>query len=233
MNDLVIHAASFMDQEGHGSDRTGPLPWPPAVAEALRRGEIEALRWSMLFDSEPNRFGRMDLLSRLGLMAVELLDAGLQGMQSEERDNVGVCVETRSGCVATDLRFLQMPLASRFAYTLPSSVLGEICIRYRLRGPVMCLLTSPRQEGSLETALGWLNRGEAHRGLCVSCDLLDKGVSPSMLSDQNAPKGWQACAVLIGRRSGASREQPLRLNSLPWLARALCAPCNSNSGQGA
>jgi len=231
VNEFVIHAASFIDAEGFGNDRTGRRPWPAAGAEALQRGDLEALRWSSLFNSETARFGRMDLLSRLGLMAVELLDAGFETMEPARRDTVGVCVETRSGCTATDLRFLQMPLASGFAYTLPSTVLGEICIRYRFRGPVLCLLPVPGQGGALEAALGWLKRGEAGACVCVACDQLDKKIAASALSPDDLPSGgWQGCAVLLGPRTSGSRELPWRSDALPRLARSFCSPGNPTAG---
>jgi 3-oxoacyl-(acyl-carrier-protein) synthase len=222
MNPFAVLAASFIGGEGFGNDRTRLRPWPETVAGALQRGELEALSWSTLFRSETSRFGRMDLLSRLGLMAVELLDAGFETLEPARRDAVGVCVETCSGCTATDAQFLQTPLAGIFAYTLPSTVLGEICIRHRFRGPILCLLPVSGQGGSLEAAMGWLNRGEADACVCVACDLMDKKFAASALSPHDAPGGgWQSCAVLIGRRTGASREHPWRPDSLPRLARSL------------
>ena len=224
MNDVVIQAASFIDAAGFGNDRTGRRPWLAPVAEALERGELESLRWGSLFNSETARFGRMDFLSRLGLMAVELLDAGFEKLDPAGRDTVGVCVETRSGCAATDVRFLEMPLASTFAYTLPSTVVGEICIRHRFRGPVMCLLPVAGGTGALAVGLGWLQRGEAGACVCVACDQLDKKVAASGVSPDDIPAGgWQGCAVLLGRRTGAIRERPWRWETLPELARLLCA----------
>ena len=234
MNDFAILATSFIGADGYGNDQTGRRPWPTPVAEELQDGNLEALRWSTLFSSETSRFGRMDPLSRLGLMAVELLNAGIETMEPAKRDALGVCVETRSGCTVTDMRFLQMPLASTFAYTLPSTVVGEICIRYRFRGPVMCLLPVSGQGDALETALGWLNRGEADTCVCVACDVVDKRIAASMLSPDDTPTGgWQGCAVLIGRRAGASREYPCRLDSLPRLARSLCALTKSTPNPAA
>ena len=224
MNDFVILAASFMGIEGYGNDLTGMRSWPTSVADALERGELESLHWSMLFKTETSRFGRMDLLSRLGLMAVELLDANFEAMDSTQLDEIGVCVETNSGCIVTDARFLQMPMASTFAYTLSSTVVGEICIRHRFRGPVMCLLPVPGQSGSLETAMGWLNRSEACACVCVACNLPDKKFAPSMLSSNDMPfGGWQSCAVLMGRRTGKNREHSCGLDSLTRLARSVGA----------
>ena len=48
MSDFVIRAASFIGMEGHGNDCTGFRPWPAPVADALQRGELEALRWGTL-----------------------------------------------------------------------------------------------------------------------------------------------------------------------------------------
>jgi hypothetical protein len=223
MKDLAILAASFIDPKGYGNDLTGLRPWPAPVANALQRGELEALRWNTLFGSEGSRFGRMDVLSRLGLMAVELLNVDFEAMEPARRDAVGVCAETRSGCTVTDARFLQTPLASTFAYTLPSTVLGEICIRHRLRGPVMCALPVAGQGGCLETALGWLEGGEATACVCVGCDHLDKRIAAPALWPHDAPAGgWQGCATLIGWRTGAAREYPLRADSLSRLVRWLC-----------
>jgi hypothetical protein len=155
-------------------------------------------------------------------MAVELLDAGFEALEPAQRDAVGVCVETCSGCIAADAQFLQTPMAGTFAYTLPSTVLGEICIRHRFRGPVLCLLPVSGRGGWLEAALGWLNRGEADACVCVACDLMDKKFAASITSPHDAPGGgWQSCAILIGRRTGAGREHPLRPESLPRLARSL------------
>lgn len=233
MNHTVVLAASFIGAEGYGNDRTGLRTWPAPLDESLQRGELDALHWSALFSSETSRFGRMDMVSRLGLMAVELLDASFDGMEPARRDEVGVCLETHAGSLATDLRFLQMPLASTFAYTLPSTVVGEICIRHRFRGPVLCLLPVPGHTGSLEVAVGWLNRGEADTCVCVACEVLDKRIATPVFSPHDAPtSGWQACAVWLGRSVGAVREHSLHLGSLSGLARSLCAPGQNASEPG-
>jgi 3-oxoacyl-(acyl-carrier-protein) synthase len=223
MNPFTVLAASYLGPEGYGNDRTGLFPWPGPLADALRQGEWEALRWSSLFTSETSRFGRMDFLSRLGLMAVELLDAGFASLAPAQRDRVGVCAESRSGSVATDVRFLQMPLASTFAYTIPSTVVGEICIRHRFRGPVMCLLPGPGQGGSLEMAQGWLARGEADACLCVGCDHLDKEVAPWLpLPHHLSSGGWMGCAALVGKRPAHGRECRWPPDPLETVARSLC-----------
>jgi len=85
----------------------GLRPWPAPLDAAFQQGDLAELHWSLLFASDPARFARMDLMSRLGLMAVELLDAGLESLPVDRRDRIGICLETCAGSLATDLRFLQ------------------------------------------------------------------------------------------------------------------------------
>jgi hypothetical protein len=224
MKELAILAASFISPEGYGNDLTGLTPWSGPLAEAIETEGLKALHWKTLFRSEQARFGRMDLVSRLGIMAVELLDARLESLAAEERDEMGICVETRTGCIATDLAFLEMPLASTFAYTLPSTVIGEICIRHRFRGPVACVMPLPGRDGALETVRGWLARDEARLGIGIACDVADKKIAPDLWPLQDAMVGsWESSAVLIGWRTGASREHLWQPDSLSRVARSLCA----------
>lgn len=141
LSELAVLAASYVGPEGHGNDLTGLRPWPSELAGPFQRGDLDALHWSLLFSGDATRFGRMDLMCRLGLIAAELLDAGFETRAPGERERIGVCVETRVGSLVTDLQFLQTPRPSLFTYTLPSTVMGEVCIRHRLQGPVLCLLS--------------------------------------------------------------------------------------------
>jgi 3-oxoacyl-(acyl-carrier-protein) synthase len=219
----VVLAASCLGPAGHGNDLTGLRPWPAPLIGAFQQGDLAELHWTLAFASDPGRFSRMDLMSRLGLMAVELLAAGLDGPAPERRDQIGVCVETCAGSLATDLRFLQTPRASIFAYTLPSTVIGEICIRYHLRGPVLCLVTPPGPEqSSLVEAVHWLDQGDAEACLCVGSEAVERE-SAHLLPEGCRQSQWQACAVLLGRAAGQTRQYPLTRNqSLAELCRTLC-----------
>jgi hypothetical protein len=221
MSDPVIQATSCLGLDGYGNDRIGWREWPPELHAALQRDEWEALKWSHLFTSEAPRFSRLDGLSRVGLMAVELLDVDWSRL---ERERVGVCVETRLGSLATDVRFLETLSPSVFTYTLPSTVIGEICIRHRLKGPVLCLLPAQEADGrAIEAAVEWLRRGEAAACVCLACEAVDKkvaGLSP--LADDPAARGWQAAALLFSRPAGSGRESPLGAGTLRDLARRLC-----------
>ena len=94
MSDIVIKAAGWLGPDGFGNDLAGLANWPVPLGEALRRGELEELRWSDLFNSEAPRFARMDWLSRLGLMAVEQLETRFEAWDAPDREQTAVCVET-------------------------------------------------------------------------------------------------------------------------------------------
>jgi len=209
---LAILASSHLGPDGYGNDRTGLRPWPAEIRPSLESGNVEALHWRHLFPTEAQRFARMDWLSRVALLAVELLDAQLDLLPLEARDQTGVCLETSSGCLTTDLRFLQSPpRPSLFTYTLPSTAVGEICIRHRLRGPVLCLLSadaSGRQ--ALRETADWVVQGDAGAALCVRCEALAADARPCLPDDAFASTAaWFGDALLLGRAAGAPRERPI------------------------
>jgi 3-oxoacyl-(acyl-carrier-protein) synthase len=195
MSDIIVKAASYLGPEGYGNSRTGLKPWPDALAQAVARGEVPDTSWATLFSSSCPRFGRMDALSRLGLMAVELLGVDFSALPERDRDELGVCLETRFGCLAADLNFLETLSPSVFTYTLPSTAIGEICIRHRLRGPVLCLIpANDNEQQALEQARARLRDGGAARCLCIGCDALAEPAVRRL--GQRA--GTQAGALYLG-----------------------------------
>jgi 3-oxoacyl-(acyl-carrier-protein) synthase len=224
MSPPVIQVASYLGPEGFGNDQTGLHPWPGAHHPSLQHGELAALHWSWVFPSDAPRFARMDLMCRLGLMAVELLDGGFAAMDSARRERFGVCVETAVGSLAADARFLQAPRPSVFTYTLPSTLIGEICIRYRLQGPLLCLLAQDRPErDGVNEAAHWIEEGEAHDCLCVVCEAVDATLVRALPASAGLEaSSWQAAAVWLGAGAGSVREHPLAAGSLLDTCRALC-----------
>jgi len=229
MSDIVIQAAGWLGPEGFGNDLTGRRDWPKPLDEALRRGELDELHWSALFKSEAQRFSRMDWLSRLGLMAVELLDAQFETRDAQDLEQTGVCVETAAGCLTSDAEFLRLPRPTVFSYTLPSTVIGEICIRHHFKGPMLCLMSSGNSTRvALDEAAAWLREGSAKSCLCVGCEAVSPDAAALLPQGLALENTWQACAVLLGRKSGAPREQLPGKGTLTEAGRRLChAACRS------
>jgi 3-oxoacyl-(acyl-carrier-protein) synthase len=215
VNNFLIKAASRVSLEGSGNDLTGFKPWPPAISEKVQKGAFDEADWCDFFTTDPGRFGRMDPMCRLGLMTVELLQAGFESLPDQDRQEVGVCLQTTTGSVSTDSKFIATPRASLFAYTLPSTALGELCIRHRLRGPMMCLMSGETGESALAQALRWLDKHEARHCLCLQCDALE----PESLDHLQPPKLWpsrlwQASALLLGPDSNTPRQHAVSENSI-------------------
>ncbi len=151
MSDIAITAAACLAEGRYGSHRS-PLRPRPAM-----------LTWSSLFTSPCPRFGRMDPLCKLGLAAVELM-----GVEFSEKETTGVCLGTPDGSWSVDEAFWKEPSPALFTYTLPSTLVGEICIRYGLKGPNLCLMLSRADSVSLlEETAEWLRQGEASAAVCV------------------------------------------------------------------
>lgn len=173
MRDMVITAASSIGAAGCWDNVSGFRPWGD-------KNPIVEAEWPEFFRNECRRFSRMDLLSRVAVLAAESIIESPAMQALPERERAGVCLGTPSGSLGADLAYLKSmpgpggPSPMLFAYTLPSSALGEICIRHRLRGPCLCALCSETESGMLlDDAEMKITRGEADACLCVYCEALD------------------------------------------------------------
>ncbi|GAB4335668.1 MAG: hypothetical protein Kow0089_05500 [Desulfobulbaceae bacterium] len=115
----------------------------------------------------PERWGRMDRMSRMALVAVgralaeeKKLAGSPPALQNDWTG--GLIVAGRHGSLAADLDYAKtvaegpgMASPHLFSYTLPNIPLAEAAIQYRLTGPVYCLV------GDVEP--GGLRREARHR----------------------------------------------------------------------
>ena len=143
MNDLVVTAASLVTEADLSSSRLGP------------------------------RSSRLDLASRLALLAVESL---APKFDTVPRDRIAICLAARAGSLSTDVEYWKGralvggPSPTLFAYTLPSAAIGEIAIRHRLTGPNLCFVGVDAE--LLAEAWDLIYRGEADGCVCVSCNIV-------------------------------------------------------------
>jgi hypothetical protein len=84
------------------------------------------------------KFYKMDNLSKLGILAVEAL-VGKRVLSKEfEAEKIAVVLSNAHGSQDTDIRFQESAQSvaspSLFVYTLPNIVIGEICIRHKIKG---------------------------------------------------------------------------------------------------
>ena len=95
------------------------------------------------------KFFKMDNLSRLAVLAAECLlkDTGLY--KNTENGNVAVVLTNASSSIVADTRYQEtirypenyFPSPSLFVYTLPNIAIGEICIKYKIYGENLFLIS--------------------------------------------------------------------------------------------
>ena len=114
------------------------------------------------------KFYKMDRLSKLGFLASEIL---LQEESIKNNDgSVAVVLSNSNSSLDTDIRFWEgtkkQASPSLFVYTLPNIVIGEICIRHRLKGENIFFI-SPEFDSNLifNYAELLINSGKADRCL--------------------------------------------------------------------
>ena len=163
-----------------------------AAASLVTPADVSRFQFGM-------RFGRLDPVCQLGLTAVEALGVDFT---KQPRAEIGVCLETKTGSLFTDVQYWRSrnepggASPSLFVYTLPSSLIGEIAIRYGLTGPDLCLMGGPDE--LLPEASDWLRRGEAQACVVVYCDVLTAPAAGAV----ELPATARAGAVFL-QRGGA------------------------------
>ncbi len=124
---------------GHGATQSRFMHWTELKAGMPDDSGLPPLK-GRYFCSEPSpRFGRMDLLCKLGLGAAELCMAHAPELT---RQDVAMVGGSMLGCIEVDAQYHDTLLRggqagaspALFVYTLPSMFLGEIAIKFGLRG---------------------------------------------------------------------------------------------------
>jgi len=172
----------------------------------MPNGKLPEIKPESVFNKPYPYFRRMDLYSRLGLVAIALAlkDADLDGWT--EKRNIGIIVSTEYGCLHTDMDYFETVLSQNgigaspalFSYTLPSTFLGEAAIRFGLTGTTFAInSTGSFGRACLELALESIAAGEADKMLCGVCDL-----NTPLLAGLNRKLPPGAVFLLLEKRPG-------------------------------
>ncbi len=133
---------------------------------------------------------RMDRLCGLSVVAVARMLAEDSSLRSGAiGDEVAIVLGSAHGCHKTDEEYYRsylqgQPSPRLFAYTLPSSPIGELSIQYRLRGPGLTV-TMGRTSGlcALAEADLLLATHQAEACLVVAVEVAQPVLSPVLLQD--------------------------------------------------
>jgi 3-oxoacyl-(acyl-carrier-protein) synthase len=167
-----------------------------------------------------SRAGRLDLQSRMALLAVEELGLDFDALP---RDRIGICLATRAGSLATDAEYWKDrdavggPSPTLFAYTLPSAAIGEIAIRHRLTGPNLCFVGA--DGGALREAAELIWAGEAEGCICVACNV----VTAEAARLTGRPTTAAGSALYLSRSGGLSELREFD-RDIASLCALICGP---------
>lgn len=165
----TVLAVGVVDERRIAGTAGVHVPWSQLGIAAPGDGRT----FRAVFGRSDETFRRLDPASRTLVLAGAA--AGLpQVLPAGRAAETGLVVETTLGCLDADLRFAASMTAGMcdgpvFAYTLPSTGLGELALRHGLRGPTVCLSTMAAQRGAaLREAALLLATGE--------CDVVVAGL---------------------------------------------------------
>jgi hypothetical protein len=146
------------------------------------------------------KFHKMDSLSKLGLLSAGLL-LKASDINKYSEEEVGVVLSNSSSSLETDLAHQNsikdpshyFPSPSVFVYTLPNIVIGEICIKFKIKGENAFLIS---ETFDAELICGYvtemMERGRTKACLCGWVELLgDKFESLLVLVEQSANRGQE------------------------------------------
>lgn len=160
MNASIL-ACGLVDEVGIAGTRGIQATWQELEMQAPGTGKT----MKVMFDKADATFRRIDLLARCLVLACEAAD--LENVLSADlRQETAICVETDLGALATDLSFAsslddECVHAGIFPYSLTSTCLGEVALRYKLRGPTVSMSVRDGDAGeALREALRLLHSGD-------------------------------------------------------------------------
>ncbi len=114
------------------------------------------------------KFYKMDSLSKLGFLAAENLLLDYPAFTEYSPEDIAIVVQNYSSSLDTDIKHQEsiadrenyFPSPAVFVYTLPNIMLGEMCIRHKIKGENACFLASEFQPSFVETYLRTLFENE-------------------------------------------------------------------------
>ncbi|MCB9877041.1 MAG: hypothetical protein H6835_05500 [Planctomycetes bacterium] len=206
----TLLACGLVDASGIAGSRGTDVTWASLGTPAP--GGPSTMKH--VFDKQDATFRRIDLPARALVLACEAADLGAV-LDEEQRNRTAIVVETDIGSLATDLAFArslgeELVHAGIFPYSLTSTCLGEIALRYKLRGAsVSVSVTAERRGAALREALRMLAGGE--------CEHVLTGTVEALLEPAHGHEAQvRAVVALLGRSEAADAARSAGLGEVAW-----------------
>ena len=151
------------------------------------------------------KFYKMDNLSKLGFLTAELLLKGRNVLSKYGPEEIGVVVANSSSSLDTDYDYQELirdksnyfPSPSVFVYTLPNIMIGEICIRHKIKGENAFLISRQFDAGQIHRYVSALmDQGRLQTCICGWVEVLEeKYVSLLMVVEKRLTATSDAVAI--------------------------------------
>lgn len=130
------------------------------------------------FDIKYPKFYKMDNLSKLGWLAVEILLKDSFNALLYKPEEIGVVLANANSSLDTDVKYFESTKAiaspALFVYTLPNIMMGEMCIRHNFKGETCFFIFEKFDAGFIQQYVSNLiNNDTLHACICGWVELLD------------------------------------------------------------
>jgi len=120
------------------------------------------------------KFYKMDNLSKLGFLGAEMLFKDNTFFDRYKKEDIGIVIMNSSSSLDTDLAYNEtiidksnyFPSPSVFVYTLPNILIGEICIRHKIKGENAFIIADQFDPGMIIQSVRLLMDKE-HAQVCI------------------------------------------------------------------
>jgi 3-oxoacyl-[acyl-carrier-protein] synthase II len=232
---LDVQGAGWVTPAGIGHNRGD-------TAFGFGPGVLPRLRSKLFLNAVHPRYGRFDLYAKAGFGAITMALCGAGLDRWEQKRPIGLVVATQRGCLQNDVAYFQTAVTeggalaspNLFAYTLPTSMLGEASIQFGLTGPSFVVdNTHSGHLDGIHVAANMLGLGLCETIVAGWCDVY----SEILRGNANDPCG--AVFVVLARNPEQGTwqweekqltHQGTHIDGIEQLVRAVLK--NNNRGQG-
>lgn len=128
------------------------------------------------------KFYKMDNLCKLGFLAAEKIFKKSDVLKNTDPEKIGILVANSVSSLDTDINYqatisdmaAYFPSPAVFVYTLPNILIGEICIRHKIKGENAFLVAEKFDPEQFEDSVyGMMDGGRTEAVLCGWAEMLD------------------------------------------------------------
>jgi hypothetical protein len=140
------------------------------------------------------KFHKMDMLSKLGLLAAEILLKDTDHRGKYRGEETGIVLSNTNGSLDVDLKYAKTMHAGAspalFVYTLPNIVIGEIAIRHKIKGENAFFVFKAFHGNFIaEYVSGLFNSGLVKSCICGWVDFLAEEYKALLVLVETTPTG--------------------------------------------